>query len=109
MNPNHSDEVKAFLTRGIKAGGYVSDGPVADTFTAGWALHPFVGKRAHYWDRRWTLPSNHRHAATLMVGSLCGQESPISERLPLLGVGNFSHCELCDRKLLRGMKSRGSR
>jgi hypothetical protein len=34
----------------IRAGAIVTDGPVASDFMKGWAVHPFKGNKANYWE-----------------------------------------------------------
>ncbi|MGH8681386.1 MAG: hypothetical protein ACREVP_07775, partial [Burkholderiales bacterium] len=34
-----------------RSGGLITDGPVAVTFSEGWAKAPFIGRCAHFWRR----------------------------------------------------------
>ena len=101
MNPNISDGARAFLEAGIRGGGLVTDGPLPGDFAAGWAKHPFTGKLAHYW----------RVSKTVVPGGIgfhseCSLLTVATHSVPMLGPGNYPHCQRCDTSLLAAMKPR---
>jgi hypothetical protein len=97
------DEFRDYLRRN---GGFVSDGPVPADFTSGWTSHPFRGRLAHYWTMAEPLPGQ-PHARA--VSSACGLKTIVTRQVPLLGPGNYAHCERCDAALLRQGRTRIAR
>jgi hypothetical protein len=99
VNQNLSDGAKAFLEAGIRGGGVVSDGPVGDDFTRGWALHPLNGGRAHWWQRNGATLAHGQHVVAWL--SACGIRDLTSDRAPMLGAGSYPMCKRCDAGLLK--------
>lgn len=83
-----------------RAGGMVTDGPVPDDFSVGWAKHPFKGQAVHYWtaDRRFDLG-----AGAYGVLSMCGITTVATAAVPLLGAGNYPFCAHCENVLMATM------
>ena len=106
MIPGLSPELKALMEAGVRAGGFVSDGPVSAGFVEGWACHPFKGTVAHYW----RVGESLLHTMPVVsVLAQCGIRTVVTEKVSLLGPGNYPLCQRCDAALLRGMKARFAR
>ncbi|MCU7839737.1 MAG: hypothetical protein KZQ94_10225 [Candidatus Thiodiazotropha sp. (ex Troendleina suluensis)] len=78
--------------------GFISGGPIE--LENGWAIIPFVGERAHYWER-----NEIEGFAQIFKGeqvkpykSLCGVEGLIYAGVPALERGNWPKCKRCMRK-----------
>lgn len=69
-------------------------------FTAGWALHPFKGRAAHYW-RQSPVKRDKENRPYQLVQSECGMRSVTTQQVGLVGPGNYPYCQRCDSKLLR--------
>lgn len=76
----------------------LSVGPL-ENLKRGWALLPFVGKRAHYWvEDTKTMPSTIGKAGRVRYyRSFCGVLGVTNHSVPALGVGNFPRCKTCQR------------
>lgn len=69
------------------------------TLQKGWAVFPFVGERAHYWQ---IIGANHDGLRRGLDGvghyrSACGIMSSASHTLPALEPGSFPKCKTCQR------------
>lgn len=104
MNPNLSPDTIEWLKRGVRGGALVSDGPVPADFAEGLGLHPFRGRLAHYW----TADRSQKAESPDVYGivSACGMRTVVTDKVPLLGPGNYRMCSRCDEALLRHVRGR---
>lgn len=76
--------------------GALSGGPL-DSLKRGWALMPFVGKRAHYWieDIETMPPTIGKAGRVRYYRSLCGATAVTNYRVPALAHGSWPKCGNC--------------
>lgn len=74
----------------------ISGGPIWN-LKKGWALLPFVGKRAHYWieDTTTMVPNISEVGRTRYYNSLCGVVGVVNHKVPALDHGSWPRCARC--------------
>jgi len=70
--------------------GYMSGGPISK-FDGGWALIPFSGEMAHFWEKNGEILGADRYT------SPCGMVGYVSDRINALHIGNWPKCKKCSR------------
>ena len=86
--------------------GHIAIGAI-EHLTKGWALLPFQGKRAHFWEEdTTTLPPKIRDGGRVRYyTALCGIVGVTDKQVPALNPGNWPRCKRCARavKVIRAL------
>lgn len=78
----------------------ITGGPVGDDFREGWACHPYLSWKAHFFSINGFFSSR---SFTRYVTAKCGFERPVNNVFPLLEPGDFPKCKRCE-SILRKQK-----
>lgn len=80
--------------------GYFAIGPI-EHLTKGWAVMPFIGRKAHHWteDTKTMQPTIRDGGRVRYYVSACGLLSATSKSVPALNPGNFPKCKRCQRSV----------